>query len=160
MIWMGLGAGALSVGAGLAYVVAPRFWRRPAAPTGARTTADAHRPRRRGGVTTVAVDKAIDLRVPVGKVFAVWGHLENLPRFVPHVREVREIASDRHHWIVGNASGQPIEWDTRITRFGSNRVVAWETVPGTVIRHDGSIQLRPNADHGTRVALRLSYVIP
>ena len=162
---MSLGVGALSVGAGLAYFVGPKLWHRPAAPgaarrIAARTIAAARRPRRRGGLTVVAVDKAIDVRVPPAEAFAAWGRIENLPRFVPHVREVRETAVDRHHWIVGAASAPPIEWDTRITRFGSNRVVAWETLPGTIVRHAGSIHFRPNADRGTRVALRLSYVVP
>jgi len=152
MIWMGAGLGAASLTAGLGLLVVPR-WRR-------RTRPAASRPRRPGGRIVVCIEKALDVRAPLRDVFSVWGRMENLSRLVPNVREVREVAVDRHRWTMGSTPETWAEWDTRITHFGVNRVLAWETLPGSVVRQAGSVRVRPNSDGGTRVALCLNYVLP
>jgi uncharacterized membrane protein len=157
MVWVGVGLGAMSLGAGLAVLLKPRRQRR-AEPGPSRATV--RRPRRPGGRIAVTVDKALDVRAPLRQVFGAGARVENLPRFVPHLREVREVGIDRHHWTMGEPAEYPIEWDTRITRFGGNQIVAWESLPGSVIKHDGSLRFRPNRDGGTRVGLHLSYVLP
>jgi uncharacterized membrane protein len=158
MVWVGVGLGAVSLGAaGLAVLMKPR---RRGRPEPGEKLVTVRRPRRRGGRITVTVEKALDVRAPLRQVFGVGARVENLPQVVPHLREVREVAIDRHHWTMGEPPEHPIEWDTRITRFGGNQIVAWESVPGSVIKHDGSLRFRPNADGGTRVGLHLSYVLP
>jgi len=154
MLWASVGLGAVSMGAGLGYLVMPRWRRR-------RTVKEPKAASRHpGGRIVVRVDKALDVRLPVVDVFAVWGHLENLPRFIPHLQDVRQVAIDRHRWTMGPPSEAPVEWDTRITRFGANRVIAWETMPGSVVRQLGSIGFRPNTDGSTRLSVGLTYVLP
>ena len=161
MLWIGAGIGAMSLGTGLVWLIAPR-WRRRAAEADGRAARVVRSRRRAGGLTTIIVDKGLDVPLSIPEAFAVWGRLDNLPRFVPHVRAVREVAVDRHRWELGRPGEPSIELDTRITRFGSLRVVAWETMPGSVVKHTGSIRLRPGAAAAgrVRVALRLSYVLP
>jgi hypothetical protein len=129
MLWVGAGIGAMSLGTGLLWLIAPR-WRRRAAETEGRAARVVRSRRRAGGLTTIIVDKGVDVPLSIPEAFAVWGRLDNLPRFVPYVRAVREVAVDRHRWELGRPGEPPIELDTRITRFGSHRVVAWETMPG------------------------------
>src|SRR2546425_8515691 len=119
MVWVGVGLGAVSLGAaGLAVLMKPR---RRGRPEPGEERAPVRRPRRRGGRITVTVEKALDVRAPLRQVFGVGARVENLPQVVPHLREVREVAIDRHHWTMGEPPEHPIEWDTRITRFGGNR---------------------------------------
>jgi uncharacterized membrane protein len=122
---------------------------------------DAMRPSRPArGRIVVAIDKAIDIRAPLREVFGACGRVDLLPDILPHVREARPVAGDHHHWVMDGEAGPPIEWDTVVTRFGSNRVIAWETVPGSVLRHAGHFAFRPNLDGSTRVTVGLSYVLP
>lgn len=111
------------------------------------------------GRVVVALDKALDVRAPVRDVFGA-ARVERLPEIVPHLQEARPVAVDRHHWVMTDGADGPIEWDTVITRFGANQVIAWETPPGSVVRHTGQLAFRPNPDGGTRVSVSLSYVLP
>jgi uncharacterized membrane protein len=119
----------------------------------------ARHPRRTGGRIVIVLEKALDVRAPVRDIFAAAA-IERLPEVVPHLREARSVAVDRHHWIMDDPPEPAIEWDTVITRFGANQVIGWETPPGSVIRHIGRIALRPNPDGSTRVSLDLSFVLP
>jgi uncharacterized membrane protein len=112
------------------------------------------------GRIVIALEKALDVRAPLRTVFDACGRVERLPDILPHVREARPIAGDHHHWVLDEAEGPAIEWDTVVTRFGSNQVLAWETAPGSVIRHAGRLAFRPNADGSTRVSVDVSYVLP
>lgn len=112
------------------------------------------------GRLTITLEKVIDVRAPLREVFATCGRVEHLPEILPHLREARPVAGDHHHWIMESESGSSIEWDTVVTRFGSNRVIAWETVPGSVLRHAGQFTLRPNSDGSTRIIVGLKYVLP
>jgi uncharacterized membrane protein len=111
------------------------------------------------GRIAIALEKVLDVRAPLREVFAACGRIERLPDVLPGVREARAVAGDHHHWVMDGADAA-IEWDTVVTRFGSNRVIAWETVPGSVLRHAGHLAFRPNPDGSTRITVGLSYVLP
>lgn len=102
----------------------------------------------------------VNVAAPVHEIFEFWTQCQNWPRVIPHVREVEEIALDRHRWAIGGPEGEPIEWITVITRFGTNRVIEWDTVPGSVVEHAGSIHFGENRDGTTRVDITMSYVPP
>src|SRR5262245_3902433 len=103
------------------------------------------------GRIVITLEKALDVRAPVRAVFEACGRVERLPGLLPHVREARVVAEDHHHWVMDESVGDPIEWDTVVTRFGTNQVLAWETPPGSVVRHAGRLVFRENADGSTRV---------
>lgn len=110
------------------------------------------------GREAIHVQKTIDVSAPVRNVFEFWAHVENWPQVMAHVREVRETARDRHHWVIAGPAGVPISWDTILTKFGSNRVIEWETLPGSTVRHSGSIRFRQNPDGTTRVEIKMSFI--
>ncbi len=145
----------------LAFV--PFGWRRRRLRSDARESAPtglARRARTAGGRIVISVEKALDVRAPLRDVFGAVARVENLPQILPHLREVREVAVDRHHWVVAEPDSAPIEWDTVMTKFGANQIVAWESPPGSLVRHSGCATFRSNADHSTRVNIKLSYVLP
>jgi uncharacterized membrane protein len=108
------------------------------------------------GRSAVDIQKAIHIDAPVSRVFDVWNAYENFPEFMAHVREVRMIAPDRSRWTVAGPGGLPIEWEAETTEFVPERVLAWETVPGSVIQHAGSVRF-DEENGGTRVTIRMSY---
>jgi uncharacterized membrane protein len=105
----------------------------------------------------VDIRKSVNINAPVEKVFDVWSHYENFPRFMSHVREVREMEKDRSHWVVEGPAGVPVEWDAVLTRWEPNQELGWKTVPGSLIQHAGLVQLKPNPDGRTNVTVRLRY---
>jgi uncharacterized membrane protein len=142
--------GAIRIGAALAIVglslLARGLSNRTAAPTIGRHA--------------ITIRKMVNVAAPVREVFEFWRRYENWPRVMPHVREVREIALDRHRWAIAGPEGDPIEWITVITKFGTDRVIEWETVPASVVEHAGSIRFKDNRNDTTRVDITMSYVPP
>ena len=120
----------------------------------------ARRARAPRGRIVITLEKALDVRAPLREVFDSCGRVERLPGILPHLREARPVAEDHHHWVLDESAGGPIEWDTVVTRFGTNQVLAWETSPGSVVRHAGRVVFRPNSDGSTRVRVDVSYVLP
>ncbi len=113
-----------------------------------------------GGRRAVVVQKTIDVAAPLEDVFDFWSRYENFPRFMAHVREVRRGAGDRSHWTVAGPGGVPIRWDTEVTRFEPNRLIAWKTVEGAPVAHSGMVRFDPNPDGTTRVDIKMSYNPP
>jgi len=109
----------------------------------------------------LCIQKTITVDAPVERVFSFWSNYENFPRFMAHVREVKSIAGTRHsHWVVAGPAGVPITWDTELTQFVPNELIAWESVPGSLVSHSGWVRFEPNPDGGTRLDIRLSYTPP
>jgi Polyketide cyclase / dehydrase and lipid transport len=89
--------GAIRIGAALAIVglslLARGLSNRTAAPTIGRHA--------------ITIRKMVNVAAPVREVFEFWRRYENWPRVMPHVREVREIALDRHRWAIAGPEGTP-----------------------------------------------------
>src|SRR3954466_227785 len=47
----------------------------------------------------IRVDKAITVAKPHEEVYAFWRNLENLPKFMRHVRNVKQLDAKRSHWV-------------------------------------------------------------
>jgi uncharacterized membrane protein len=109
------------------------------------------------GKGTVEVRKSININAPIERVFETWTYYENFPHFMSHVREVKEIEQDRSRWTVTGPAGVPVQWDAVLTAYEPNRVVAWETVPGSIVQHSGRVEFRPNPDGTTHVTVHMMY---
>lgn len=112
-------------------------------------------PGRRG----IDVQKTIHIAAAPEQVFAFWSHYENFPRFMHHVREVRPVNERRSHWVVAGPAGIEVEWDADVTRLQPGRLISWRSVPGSSVRHAGTVRFQPEED-GTRVDVRMSYKPP
>src|SRR5690606_20192473 len=63
-------------------------------------------------------------------------------------------------WRVSTVAGIPVTWKARITEEQPNRVIRWETLPGSTVRHAGALHFEPNGEGGTRVHIQMSYDPP
>jgi uncharacterized membrane protein len=109
------------------------------------------------GPVAINLQKAINIKAPVERVYQLWANYENFPRFMRNVREVIDMGGGRSHWVVAGPAGIPVEWDAVITKQVPNELLAWETTPGSVIKHTGIIHFKPNPDGSTHVDIKLSY---
>jgi len=108
----------------------------------------------------VDVQKTITIDAPVEEVFRCFRNVANFPRFMAHLREVRDLGNGRSHWVAEGPAGVPVAWDAVITRSEPNRVLAWQSEPGATVANAGNIRFEPIADNRTRVTIRLSYNPP
>jgi uncharacterized membrane protein len=116
--------------------------------------------RRLAGLTTarraIHLQKTINVAASPETVYDVWANWENLPRFMTHVQEVRDLGDGRTHWVVSGPAGARLEWDAVLTRAERPQWLAWRTEPGSLVEHAGSVQFESFAD-GTRLTVRMSY---
>lgn len=113
------------------------------------------------GRRAVDVQKTIHINAPVGTVFDFWSALENFPRFMTHVREVRPTQVEgQTHWTVAGPGGLPVEFDAVITRVVPNEMIAWKTVDGAPVAHAGVVRFEADDAYGTRAHIRFSYNPP
>ncbi len=144
-----LGAGATALGAGLV----------------ARSVANKPVRRLTGvGAGRRAVDyrKTITVKAPIDEVFDFWSRVENFPRIMSHIREVRDIGRNRTRWTAVGPAGVPVSWNAVVTARIPGEVLAWRSEPGSTIENAGIVRFEP-ADGGaeaTRIDIRLSYNPP
>ncbi len=107
----------------------------------------------------VLVEKSITVDAAVEKVFAYWRNLENLPQWMSHVREVRNLGGDRFHWVVDGPAGAPVEWDSELLNIEENREMTWRSVGDSQVEHVGRIRFE-DAGGGTRIHVQMRYSPP
>jgi uncharacterized membrane protein len=112
------------------------------------------------GAGTVNFEKTIHIDAPVEEVYAYWANFENFPKFMTHLKEVRHSKDGRSHWIAAGPGGISIPWDAEITEQRSNELLAWTSVPGSIVRTAGLARFDRESDGRTRVQLRMSYTPP
>jgi uncharacterized membrane protein len=113
-----------------------------------------------GGARGIRVQKTVDIEAPPARVYEVWSHHENFPHFMSRVREVKDLGHGRYHWTVVGPAGLLYEWDGVITRQVPNRLLEFESAPGSAVEQRGVVRFEPNERGGTRVDVKMSYHPP
>ena len=101
-------------------------------------------------------EKSVIVDAPIHQVFHTWRNLENLPRFMSHVQEVRQLDGKRSHWK-GKVAGIDQEWDAEITQLEENKVIAWRSISG--FKNSGEVRFEP-LDGKTKITVRFEYEPP
>jgi uncharacterized membrane protein len=111
------------------------------------------------GERGISVQKTIHVAAPVDKVFEFWTDYQNFPRFMHNVRDVRQVAENRSHWVVAGPAGVPVQWTAEVTHVVPGELIEWRSISDSQVRHQGAVQFEPHGD-GTRVRVHLSYMPP
>jgi uncharacterized membrane protein len=107
------------------------------------------------------VKKSMTVNRSPEEVYAFWRNLENLPRFMTHVRSVQRHGDGRSHWVVAGPRGTVLKWDAQITVDRPNEMIAWQTIPGSRIDHRGYVKFVPApGGRGTEVHVAMEYQPP
>lgn len=108
----------------------------------------------------IEIRKSIELAGPVERVFPFFARYDSFPRFMANLHEVKNLGGGRSHWIAEGPAHMTVSWDAKVTRFEPNRIIAWQSEPGSTIENSGTLQFEPTQDGGTRVDIRLRYRPP
>lgn len=109
----------------------------------------------------IRVDAAVTVNRGVEEAYSYWRNLENLPKFMWHVKEVHSLGGDRSHWLVEVSPKLRLEWDARITQDIPNQVIAWHTEPGSTVENGGAVRFeKAPGDRGTEIHATIRYEPP
>lgn len=112
------------------------------------------------GRRAVEVHKTINVNAPVDEVFRFCSKYENFPRFMAHLREVRDLGAGRSHWVAIGPGGAPFSWNAILTQFVADDRIAWRSEQGSVIANAGIIRFQPGDRGGTRMDIHMTYNPP
>lgn len=105
----------------------------------------------------IKVQKTIHIHAPVEKVFDFWTDHRNFPRFMRNVREAQPTGKGYSHWVVAGPAGIPIEWTAEVTEQVPNKLLAWRSLPGSTVKHDGAIHFESTPEGCARIHIELRY---
>ena len=107
------------------------------------------------------VTKGVTINQPREAVYQFWHDFANLPRFMTHVQSVTSTGDRRSHWVVSAPGGQTVEWDAEILEDRPHELIAWRSIEGSDIVHEGSVRFdEAPGDRGTEVYVDLLYEAP
>jgi uncharacterized membrane protein len=112
------------------------------------------------GRRAIDLQKTIHVAAPLESVWQLWSNFENFPRFMSHLREVRQTGERLSHWTAVGPAGIPVEWDAEITEWKPREEIAWKSVEGSVVGNAGAVRFRPGPNETTEIDIRLSYNPP
>ena len=105
--------------------------------------------------------RSIKIQRPQEEVYQFFRELENLPRFMIHLKEVREIDARRSHWIASGPNDKSYEWDAVITDEQPNQSLSWQSEPGADVTNRGRVDFFPaTGNRGTVVRVAIDYKLP
>jgi uncharacterized membrane protein len=100
------------------------------------------------------VSKSIRVGIPASKAFREWTRFEELPRFLPGVREVRQLDERHLHWRAEIAGLERL-WQLELREVVPGQRIAWRTVSGPANR--GEVSFESLAPSETQVTMTVSY---
>lgn len=114
-------------------------------------------------IRPVEVTQVLTINRPRNEVYAYWRKLENLPRFMEHLKEVRQIDNKRSHWeaLIPKMLGTAIKWDAEIIAEEPDSRLSWKSIARSTVDNAGEVRFQdaPN-NRGTEMHVRISYHPP
>ena len=110
----------------------------------------------------INISTSTTVKRPKEELYAYWRNLENLPNFMSHIEDVREVSDKRSQWTAEVPGGLgTIEWDAEIIWEQKNHSIAWKSLPDSEIENSGEVRFQ-DAGNGksTIVESRISYRPP
>jgi uncharacterized membrane protein len=96
-----------------------------------------------------------------GDAYRMWRNLENLPRFMSHLKSVRVLDNGRSEWVANGPMNSSVQWQAEITEDRGNEAISWRSLPDSEINNSGTVSFEPGPqDRGTLVTAEISYSIP
>jgi len=95
------------------------------------------------------------------ELFKFWREFENLPRFMHNIESVSQLDERRSRWRVRGPLDSVIAWDAEIINEVQDELIAWRSLPGSLVATAGSVRFVPAlGELGTRVTVTLEYDPP
>jgi uncharacterized membrane protein len=101
------------------------------------------------------------LNASAEQAYTLWRDFAGLPRFMVHLKSVREFDNRRSEWVALGPGGREICWNAEITEDTPNQRIAWRSLPNSDVLTNGSVDFRPDPQgRGTFVSANVQYGFP
>lgn len=115
-----------------------------------------------------AVTSSVTILKPRHEVYQFWRQLENLPKFMAYLEQVKQTDAGRSHWvakvpksIITEEKLITIAWDAQIEHEEEDSRIAWRSLPGSEVENSGEVRFSDApAGRGTVVQATIAYHPP
>ena len=91
----------------------------------------------------------------------MWRNFTGLPRFMVHLKTVRELDSLHSEWVALGPGQREIRWKAETTEDIPDQRIAWRSLPGSEVQTSGVVDFRPDPQgRGTFVSVEVKYGVP
>ena len=98
----------------------------------------------------------VTVDAPVNKVYALFTHFNDFPKFMSFVKEVTYNDDQSSHWVAEIAGSH--EWDAVNENWIPDRQVGWRSTNG--LENFGQVTFEPIGSNQTRVNVAINYNPP
>jgi uncharacterized membrane protein len=106
-------------------------------------------------VTTNAAQNVVVVKAPIDQVYEQWSRVEDLPKFITPLREVRKI-DDAHFCYTWHPNGDEQHGVFHIVLRIPRRRIAWRTMSNGFM--SGVVSFEPRSQHETEVTLKIRSI--
>jgi uncharacterized membrane protein len=108
----------------------------------------------------VRVEERIVVDRTPAELFRLWRDLETMGRVFRHVERVECRSSRRSHWVAKGPLRTHVEWDAEVINEIADRLIGWQSLPGSEVACAGSVRFEPYGDGATEVTVVFRYDPP
>lgn len=105
------------------------------------------------------IEKRIEIRAPVERVFDLFSDFESFPRWMKNIKEVRYTGRRYTKWAAEAPLGTEVEWEAETTVFEPDHRIAWRSVRGDVDT-EGEVVFEETRRGTTLMRVVLGYALP
>jgi uncharacterized membrane protein len=107
----------------------------------------------------VQVQRSVLVNTTPEKAYEFVRNLENLPRFLKHLKNIQISDEKRSHWTVRGPRGKDVEWDAEIITDTPGELLSWRSLDHPDVKSAGSVHFeRAIGNRGSIVRVRLQYL--
>ena len=110
---------------------------------------------------SLVITEFIRVNRPKEQVYDFWRKLENLPRFMTHLKDVKQTSKTESHWEAHIPGGiGSISWDAQIIDDRPNKMISWRSKKGALVDNAGEVTFTAVGEHATEIHAVISYTPP
>ena len=102
-----------------------------------------------------ATQQFVVVKAPIARVYEKWSRIEDLPRFITSLRQVRRI-DDTHFSYVWHPNGEDKQGILQIVLQIPGRRIAWRTISNGFT--SGVVSFEPRSEGETEVILKIRSI--
>lgn len=97
---------------------------------------------------------------PVSEVYSFWRNLENLPKFMNHLKEIRTFSNTQSEWTAKGPAGiGTLTWNAEIIKDEKEKLISWMSHTDAPVNNVGKVIFKPKGK-GTELDITISYRAP
>lgn len=108
----------------------------------------------------VRFQRTVTIHAPVDKVWDFISDFEQVGRFLPGVKSVRNLGDQRYRWGLSLPGGRELELEERVTEMVPHERLSWESVSNDPVSYCGTVTLQQEEEGTSRVNVRFEYTPP